>query len=141
VERNLSVVTAKKPAGSAATLPPKRRRYSRLACRVSVALTESEGSGHLIFPTGNLSLGGVFLESDLLLEVGSVVSLAFRLPNSKNTTSAEAVVVRVADEDSLGRSQPGMGLEFTRMSAGDRTLLEQYLKANLPALKEDSSGR
>ncbi len=87
-----------------------------------------------------MSLGGVFLESDLLLEVGSVVSLAFRLPNGKNQTSAEAVVVRVADEDSLGRSQPGMGLEFTRLSAGGRELLEQYLKANLPSLKEDASG-
>lgn len=117
-----------------------RRRYTRLPCRVTVSVTESEGEGYLLFPAVNLSMGGAFLESDLLLEVGSMVKLAFRLPNSKNPSALEAVVVRVADEDSLGRSQPGMGVEFIRMDTTSRKLLEEYLKANLPSLVEEKRG-
>ena len=125
---------------AAGTDAQKRRRYTRVPCRVTVSVTESESDGFLLFATANLSMGGTFLESDLLLEVGSLVRLAFRLPNSKNPTVVEGVVVRVADEDSLGRSQPGMGLEFTRMDGISRRALEDYLKSNLSSLGEDASG-
>ncbi|MCW5828583.1 MAG: PilZ domain-containing protein [Deltaproteobacteria bacterium] len=117
-----------------------RRRYTRLPCRVTVQITEAEGEGHLLFTSVNLSLGGVFLESELLLEVGSILKLAFRLPDSDVPTEASAVVVRVSDEDSLGRMQPGMGLEFTSMAPAGRMALEAWLRDRLVALRKDARG-
>ncbi len=123
------------------SVPPRRRRYARIECRVSVAVKETEGEGHLVFRSGNVSLGGIFIESDLLLEVGALVRVAFTLPDQEKACVADGAIVRVADEDSRGNVISGMGLEFTRIDPETRRRLELYLKAKLAGLEENSRGR
>ncbi len=64
-----------------------------------------------------LSMGGVFLGGSTL-RVGSELTLVFEVPGGM--VMAEAVVRNIVPDE-------GMGVEFTKMNAQSRALLEELL--------------
>jgi hypothetical protein len=67
----------------------------------------------------DLSIGGVFVSTPAPPPVGTTVKLLFALPEGEVRVEG---VVRYAD------SKKGMGVEFTRMSAGDGARFRELLR-------------
>src|SRR5262249_35233013 len=102
------------------------RRHVRKVVELPVLVTEAESRvrGGIRFDTQDLSLGGAFLRSDLLFEVGEEVEVEFQLVRGPKVR-ARARVVRVVREHTDG--QPGMGIAFTDLSESDREAVRAYL--------------
>ena len=96
------------------------RRYVRSAIELPVTVADANNSvhGHIQFDTQDLSVGGAFVRSDLLFEVGEELGLTFGLPDGKQV-KARGRVVRVARETG-DEGVAGMGIEFVDLSEGDR---------------------
>ena len=96
------------------------RRYIRSAVELPVTVADSSNSvdGHIQFDTQDLSVGGAFVRSDLLFEVGEELGLTFGLPDGKQVR-ARGRVVRVARETG-DEGVAGMGIEFLDLSDADR---------------------
>lgn len=66
-----------------------------------------------------LGMGGLFISATIVRPVGTNLTLVFQVPGG--VIQAEAVVRNVVPDE-------GMGLEFTKLGATERALLEQLLK-------------
>jgi uncharacterized protein (TIGR02266 family) len=96
---------------------PERRHFRRVPINVTVRI-EYTGAE---FPasSANLSAGGVFLETDHRLPVGTRVRLRFEVPIiAKYPIRAEAEVVWVRAE-----APRGVAVRFVDISDDDRALL------------------
>ena len=108
------------------------RRYTRYPIGVNFKVREDDqaSSGEVLFDTINVSAGGAFLRSELLLEVGIEVEVTFTLPNSDKTLSTKARVAWVT-RGSAGKREPGMGIEFTELTEEDKEMIESLIQRRL----------
>ncbi len=83
------------------------------------------------FSTQDLSVGGAFVRSQLLFEIGEVLQLHFSLPDGRAIKST-GKVVRVA-RDAGDDMVAGMGIEFVELSERDRLALQRLVAANKTA--------
>ena len=102
-----------------------KRKYIRVPVEVEFRVTEdgADEHGHLFFYSRNVSKGGAFLISDLLLQKGSTVFVKFQLPG-ENLIEVLAEVVWVDEADG---QEAGMGIEFTRFTPENRAAIERFL--------------
>lgn len=96
------------------------RRHARSLVELAVSISDSANrvQGKIEFDTHDLSLGGAFVRSDLLFEVGEELTLSFTLPAGQ-TVRARSRVVRVV-RDTGDDGVPGMGVEFLTLTDADR---------------------
>ncbi len=80
----------------------------------------------MLFEGRDLSTGGSFLRSDVLLEQGEGLVVEFRVPGAPRMIRAQAKVAWVRRFPKLDEA-PGMGVQFVDMVDDDRTLLDDYL--------------
>jgi uncharacterized protein (TIGR02266 family) len=105
----------------------EHRRGLRKTLRVDFSAQDAQGAGELLFETLDLSVGGAFLHSELLLEQDETFSVEFRVPGVNRLMRAQARVAWVRRFPEPGQ-EPGMGVQFLDMSEGDQRVLEAYLK-------------
>ena len=107
----------------------EKRIYPRRILRSQVVFDDESGEGFIYFYSTDISLGGVFLESDIPLNMGTQVSLSFSLQNGTAPIRATGKVVRLerTPDDSL--PVVGMGLQFTKISEADKKQVQQYISA------------
>jgi hypothetical protein len=121
------------PNGGGKPAPPplvrKMRSHTRHALEVPATIlladapAGSEGAGHVLFDTRDLSTGGAFLKSSSLLEIGEELELEFQLDGGKSVR-ATCKVVRVE------RKPPtGMGISFTKLDAEAQAALKAFMAA------------
>ena len=67
----------------------------------------------------DLSAGGVFISTSVAVPVGTTINLLFTMPEGETRTQG---IVRYSDADK------GIGIEFTKMGAGDRARLQELLR-------------
>lgn len=105
----------------------EQRRFTRRTLQAEFRAHDSDGVGQLLFESGDLSAGGTFLRSDLLLEEGEALRLEFEVPGAPKPLTAQARVawVRRFPKDD---EEPGMGVEFVSMSEEDRASLTRFLE-------------
>jgi uncharacterized protein (TIGR02266 family) len=96
------------------------RRYER---RVAISVTH-EGEVLSTF-TRNISLGGVFIESDRALPFGAKVSLDFRIPTQSEPVLVEGQVRWIELEDGQVR---GIGIRFEGLRARDVWALNKFFE-------------
>ena len=70
--------------------------------------------------TLNISRGGLSIRTTSPLAVGTAVKVRFRLPTSKKDIEAEATIAWTD-------RRVGMGLQFTKLSAGDQAHIDDYI--------------
>ncbi len=104
-----------------------QRRYERKTLQVDVRARNTVGAGQLLFEGTDLSAGGSFLRSDLLLEEGETLVLEFRVPGVPRLMKAQARVAWVR-RFPRPNEEPGMGVEFLAMTDDDRQVLTEYLE-------------
>jgi uncharacterized protein (TIGR02266 family) len=103
------------------------RRHPRQPIQVDFRAREAAGSGLLLFEGVDLSAGGAFLRSDILLEQGEVLVVEFRVPGVPRLMKSQARVAWVRRFPADGEA-PGMGVQFLALPEEDRKALESYLR-------------
>ncbi len=104
----------------------ERRRSPRIPIRIQIEYETPEGFFQDYMR--NLSLGGIFIETQRPLPVHTRLKVQFRLPDMNVPIMADGVVVHTLR---VGRSKApggGMGIRFSDVDRHGRELLEEYLK-------------
>jgi uncharacterized protein (TIGR02266 family) len=104
----------------------EQRKHPRQPLQVDFKARDGRGEGQLLFEGTDLSPGGSFLRSELLLEQGEALTVEFRIPGTARQIQAPARVAWVR-RFPKGDEQAGMGIEFLSMAEADRELLRRYL--------------
>jgi type IV pilus assembly protein PilZ len=106
------------------------RRHVRHPLEAEIEVGDGHLGGQLVFDSHNVSRGGLFLRSDLLLEVGDTIWVSFTLPNTSMAIRSRGKIVwvnRNPDEGDLG-DRPGMGVQFLDLADVEETALTAYLE-------------
>ena len=120
-------------------LPEIDRREQRVPCQTTVVF-RFRGESHY-GKSVDVSVGGIFLETDSMLEPGDILQVSFSLPGQNEPiTDLKAIVAWVNSLESPSRSSypTGAGLEFSAVSFRDRSLLSAFVEqtaASQPALQ------
>lgn len=103
------------------------RQHARSPMELPITVSDAANKvdGHIVFNTGDLSVGGAFIRSDLLFEVGEELQLDFTLPDGR-VVRARGKVVRVA-RDSGDDVIPGMGIAFVALTDADRDAIRSLV--------------
>jgi|WetSurMetagenome_2_1015567.scaffolds.fasta_scaffold86490_2 uncharacterized protein (TIGR02266 family) len=114
-------------AGAGAGERRPRRRHERRPVELPVVIEDAANRvrGKVRFDSRDLSVGGAFLRSDLLFEVGEELRVDFSLPNG-HRVHGRGRVVRVSRERDDGQ-EPGMGIEFIALTAEDRDAVRAFI--------------
>jgi PilZ domain len=103
--------TAEKPSTG-------ERRYQRIALPQGMWVAWYGAAQHQISRVGTLSMGGIFICVPTPPPVGTKLKLAFEVPGGEVQT--EGIVRNI-------EPGKGMGIEFTRLNAKDRVLLQRLM--------------
>jgi uncharacterized protein (TIGR02266 family) len=102
--------------------PPRshQRRFRRRTVRLLVDYRDAAGIRCEYATT--LGVGGLFIETEEPLEVGSPIKVRFRLPDSERVHEIEARVAwhQRAEPGEMTTQAPGMGIEFLDAAAAAR---------------------
>lgn len=74
----------------------------------------------------NINEGGLFVETEQPPELGSPIALQFRIPGAEEPIQAQGRVVRITD--GLGDEPPGMGIQFEKLDAETRELIDELVR-------------
>jgi Tfp pilus assembly protein PilZ len=105
------------------------RKHSRRTVELPVVVSDAANKvkAGIRFGAADVSIGGAFLCSDLLFEVGEVLNLTIQLPGPQGRqVLARGRVVRVS-RGATTEQPPGMGIEFVDLSPVDRAAVEAAL--------------
>ena len=105
------------------------RRYNRYPLSVEFKLSDSTDPvhGEILFDTVNVSAGGAFLRSDLLMDIGAKVDVTFSVPGQDSSFTTTAVVAWVTRGKS-GRREAGMGVEFTGLDEKAKAMIDDLIQ-------------
>jgi uncharacterized protein (TIGR02266 family) len=80
----------------------------------------------------NMSTGGVFVESSMILPEDTELTVKFKLPSSDTIIIAKARVAWINDPLEFKKSSfpPGMGLQFLNLPIEDMHAIRAYLNKN-----------
>ena len=106
----------------------EKRVYPRHRLRTEVVFEDEWGQGFIYFYSTDLSLGGIFFESELPLKQGTKVFLSFKLPNNPAPIRATGEVVRQEREAQDPSRVIGTGIRFGDLSAKTAALIETFLE-------------
>jgi uncharacterized protein (TIGR02266 family) len=103
------------------------RKHARSTLEVPVVVSDTTNRvrGGIRFASADVSAGGAFLRSDLLFEIGELLTLEFDLPGGRHVR-VRGRVVRVSRDGGKDKF-PGMGVEFVDLPAEDRAAIEERL--------------
>ena len=104
------------------------RKSPRYMARLSISY--SRGSKVLTDYSVNMSTGGVFLETDNLLPVDSLLALEFTLRDNPTAIKCTGRVAWLNHPEALkNQNLPvGMGLQFIGLSLNDMNTIRQFIK-------------
>lgn len=111
----------------------KQRTSDRLQHELLVAYRTVDG-----FITDwavNISRGGLFINTDKPLPVGSTVRLVVALPGTQFPFDLAGKVIRVSEPGNDAGQTPGMGVEFVDVDEEKRSRIERFvdrLRIELP---------
>lgn len=105
------------------------RRFVRRAIAVEIRVNETtdDSSSELAFDSLDLSEGGAFLRSELLLEVGDILEVSFTVPEGPRVHTTARVAWVSHKRDVKGES--GMALEFLNLDPAARQAILKFVKS------------
>lgn len=110
----------------------EKRMYPRRTLRTRVTLEDEFGEGFIYFYTTDISLGGLFVESEIPLKIGTKIFLSFSLPDSDEVIRTTGEVVRLEKLAPSYSGVSGMGIRYFELTEPDRQAIEAYT-AQTPA--------
>ena len=112
-----------------------RMKESRQHPRVSIAVDVDVTSGSNFYAgrTRDLSLGGLFVETDVGLPIGAQIDVKLKLPKGMFLVACE-VVWQLSDK---GRTL-GVGVRFVQLSLGAKRAIEDFMSVRSPVAFEEA---
>lgn len=110
--------------------PKKEKRlYPRRPIRTQVVFENEDSEGVLYFFSKDISAGGLFLESDIPIRLGTQVFLRFSLTPKSKPIQATGEVVRVMRDKrgDDGKEKVGIGIQFIYIHPLDRELIQEFI--------------
>lgn len=101
------------------------QRRCHLRAKVINTIDMNDVEGDISFDVKDISEGGAFIYSDLLMDEGEIVSLAFALPNGY-PIKTQAVILRSEKNENNDRGA-GMAVRFTTISRADSKAISDYI--------------
>ncbi len=98
----------------------------RVPVEIRIKHIDAGEDGVLVLEADNLSAGGAFLSTDKVFDVGTILDVLFKLPDSLDTISSSARVVWI-NEGVEEEDERGMGIEFTYMTPEWRHHLDDMI--------------
>ncbi len=108
----------------------ERRKFVRVPVKVRMTVKDEEGAGDLYFVSRNLSIGGVFLVSDLLLEQGVKMYLEFSLPPRSALIIVKGEIAWIKDE-AEEEVPGGMGVRFLNLDPESKKIITEFIQRRL----------
>jgi uncharacterized protein (TIGR02266 family) len=107
----------------------EKRLYPRWPIRTQVVFENEDSEGVLYFFSTDISAGGVFLETDIPIKLGTQVFLRFSLTPQSKPIQATGEVVRVMRDENQeeGRDKVGIGIRFIYIHPLDRQLIQDFI--------------
>lgn len=105
----------------------EKRLYPRRPIRTQVVMENGDSEGVLYFFTTDISAGGLFLESEKAIEMGTQVFLRFSLLPHSKPIQATGEVVRVMRDETQPGSKVGIGIRFVYVHPLDRELIQEFI--------------
>ncbi len=105
----------------------EKRVYPRKTLRTKVVFEDETGEGFIYFYSTDVSLGGIFLESDIPLKLGTHVFLSFTLKDGKPPIRVTARVVRVEREERATLPVIGMGVQFVDLPDDAKRAIQDFV--------------
>jgi len=102
----------------------EQRRFPRIT--TSIEVRYEFGSESFTDQALNLSLGGLCINADRPLDIGTHITVYFTLPGFDHSFSIGGMVVNKNSEETPERP-PGMGIEFTKVDKEDERKLLQFI--------------
>lgn len=113
-----------------------KRSHTRVEADLTVRFADERG-GFLEECVGNISKGGVFIETFTPRKVGEVVDLQLRIPHGNEEIAVQGEVVHVRGaakgDDPEQRERAGMGIRFTILDAKQKTELRAFIDSLVEA--------
>ncbi len=103
--------------------PDDRREHQRAPLRLLVQFRFHTFEEFLEEYSGNISAGGIFIETEEPYEEGAVIFLQFKLDDGETLIEGMGRVVRVLEPDD-GHPHGGMGVEFLNFDEATRALID-----------------
>lgn len=109
-------------------MPPEKRSNPRFLARIAIFHGPYQKE-ILTDYSVNMSTGGVFIESRMILEEGTEITVKFNLPNTDRIIVAKAMVAWVNSPSAPKKPSlpPGMGLQFLDLSLDDLHTIRAFL--------------
>ena len=104
----------------------ERRLFPRRLIKANVVFEDEFGEGLISIEAEDISLGGLFLLSNIPIKVGSYVFLSFYLPDHKTYVRATGQVVRVKLPESK-KGEKGIGIRFVGLSPEAAEAIQYYV--------------
>jgi uncharacterized protein (TIGR02266 family) len=107
----------------------EKRLYPRRPIRTQVVFENEDSEGVLYFFSTDISAGGLFLESDVPIRLGTQVFLRFSLAPKAKPIQATGEVVRVmrTENSAEGKGKVGIGIRFIYIHPLDRELIQEFI--------------
>ena len=117
--------------------PPESRR--RAHARYAVDLDVTVGSEHNFYAglVENLSAGGVFVATHTPKEIGALVELSIRLPETEVIINATGEVCWIREYSESSDAHPGMGIRFKQLDAEFEGAITEFLSRRDPLFFDD----
>ena len=118
------------------------KKDDRVNQRVPIQLLvdyRSPNGSYLFDFCRDLGTGGVFIQTDNPMPMGSEVSLMFTLPDSKETLEATGKVIWVQTDIPGKDIEQGMGVQFDEFSGEQRATLESFISRYHGEEKQDET--
>lgn len=110
--------------------PKKEKRlFPRRPIRTQVVFENTDSEGVLYFFSTDISAGGLFLETDFPIRLGTQVFLRFSLTPNAKPIQATGEVIRVmrAENKEVGPGKVGIGIRFVYIHPLDRELIQEFI--------------
>jgi uncharacterized protein (TIGR02266 family) len=137
----VSVGSARLNGGSMGTgkASDDRRRYPRAKLSILIQYRFDTLDDFLAEYSADISSGGMFIKTDQMRKVGSLVYLQFYLRDGHKLIEGLGKVVRTItkQEAASGDKTPGLGIEFVNFDEESKKLVEQIVGHNLARAKRD----
>lgn len=104
----------------------EKRIFPRQVLRTKIVFEDESGEGFIYFYSTDISLGGIFLESDIPLKIGTKVFLSFSLGEGERPLRATAQVVRVERESGANLAVVGMGVQFVDLPETTKSEIQEF---------------
>lgn len=107
----------------------ERRLFPRKLMRTKIVFEDEFGDGMVWLHAEDISLGGLFIESDIPIKVGSYVFLSFFLPDSNIKIRATGQIVRAVKKAGSAEldGRGGLGVRFVGLSSEATKAIQEYV--------------